>query len=146
MMMYGFGDSREPDARSVEVMEALTINFLTDLCHRCRPAPPSFPTSRGYPYATRGKVKIDDLKFALRKDDKKLARLEELLYLEGIINGAKKILSTDVVDDVARQVEAEDRGGGGGGGGGNEEKEGEGGGGQNQQQNERGGMDVDGRA
>ncbi|CAO1619976.1 unnamed protein product [Sympodiomycopsis kandeliae] len=116
-MMYGFGDAREPDAQSIEVMEALTINFLTDLCHRCRPAPYSFPASRGYAYSNRAKVKIDDIRFALRKDEKKLARLEELLYLEGIINGAKKILSTDVVDDVARQVEAEEKEKGGGGGG-----------------------------
>lgn len=113
MMMYGFGDARNPDMQSVEIMEALTISFLTDLCHRCRPAPQAFPTSRGYPYATRGKVKMEDLKFALRKDEKKLARLEELLYLEGIINGAKKILSTDVVDDVARQLEAEEKDKGG---------------------------------
>lgn len=109
MMMYGFGDSRNPDPATVETMEALVVSFLADLCHRCRPAPYSFPASRTYPYATRSKVKVDDLRFALRKDEKKLARLEELLYLEGVISGAKKIFSVDVVDDVARQVEAEER-------------------------------------
>lgn len=109
MMMYGFGDSRNPDPQSVETMEALTIGFLADLCHRCRPAPYYFPASRNYTYATRSKVKIDDLKFALRKDEKKLARLEELLYLEGIISGAKKILDAGAIDDVARQVEAEEK-------------------------------------
>lgn len=109
MMMYGFGDSRTPDPQSVEVMEALTIGFLTDLCHRCRPAPYYFPASRSYTYSNRSKVKVDDLKFALRKNEKKLARLEELLYLEGVISGAKKILDAGAIDDVARQVEAEER-------------------------------------
>ncbi|CAO1630858.1 unnamed protein product [Parajaminaea phylloscopi] len=109
MMMYGFGDSRNPDPQSVEVMELLTIGFLTDLCHRCRPAPYYFPASKSYAYSSRSKVKVDDLRFALRKDEKKLARLEELLYLEGVISGAKKILDAGAIDDVARQVEAEER-------------------------------------
>jgi transcription initiation factor TFIID subunit 13 len=110
MMMYGFGDARNPNQQSIEVMESLTVAFLTDLCHRCRPSSTSLPTSRHYPYAQRAKVKMDDLRFALRKDEKKLARLEELIYLEGVISGAKKLLSNDVVDDVARQVEAEEKG------------------------------------
>lgn len=110
MMMYGFGDARFPDHQSVDLMENLVVGFLTDLCHRCRPAPYHFPASRNYPYTTRAKVKIDDLKFALRKDEKKLARLEELVYLEGVISGAKKILSLDVIDDdVARQVERQEK-------------------------------------
>ncbi|PWN30134.1 hypothetical protein BDZ90DRAFT_229164 [Jaminaea rosea] len=110
--MYGFGDSPQPDPRSIDVMERLTISFLVDLCHRCRPAPYAHPSSSNparNPYLTRSRVKIDDLRFALRKDDKKLARLEELIYLDGIISGAKKILDTGAIDDVARQVEAEER-------------------------------------
>ena len=40
--------------------------------------------------ASRGKVKLDDFRFALRNDDKKLARLEELLFMQEEIARARR--------------------------------------------------------
>lgn len=89
--MYAYGDSPTPDPASVALMEEMTIDFLTDLCHRARPSPYSLNTPSTYPPASRARVKVDDFKFALRKDTKKLARLEELLYLDRVIANAKRM-------------------------------------------------------
>lgn len=40
--------------------------------------------------ASRGKVKLDDFRFALRNDDKKLARFEELLFMQEEIARARR--------------------------------------------------------
>lgn len=40
--------------------------------------------------ASRGKVKLDDFRYALRNDDKKLARLEELLFMQEEIARARR--------------------------------------------------------
>jgi hypothetical protein len=37
----------------------------------------------------RGKIKVDDFKFALRKDAKKLARIDELLFMKEDIDRAR---------------------------------------------------------
>lgn len=33
-MMYGFGDDRQPFMETVDLLEELVIEFITDLCHR----------------------------------------------------------------------------------------------------------------
>lgn len=33
-MMYGFGDDRQPYMETVDLLEELVIEFITDLCHR----------------------------------------------------------------------------------------------------------------
>lgn len=90
-MMYGFGDEN-PAADTVSVMEELLIEHITDIVSY--PAPPSEPSSRRTDTVSRGKctqaqristnrgkIKVEDFKFALRKDPKKLARVEELLFM-----------------------------------------------------------------
>ncbi|KAK0555002.1 hypothetical protein OC846_001859 [Tilletia horrida] len=156
-LMYAFGDSPEADPASVDLLEDLTVDFLTDLCHRARPSPyavpqgpgiralvpaseipasgnsadihpaaisalasassssalavansssnnqnsnnsgalgsstyvPLPPYAAGHPFYTRAKIKVDDLKHALRKDGKKYARVEELIYLDKEIRAAR---------------------------------------------------------
>jgi transcription initiation factor TFIID subunit 13 len=46
----------------------------------------------------RGKVKVDDLKFVLRKDAKKMARVEELIYMDDHIRKAKQIVDMNEVE------------------------------------------------
>lgn len=50
----------------------------------------------------KGKVKVDDFKFALRKDPKKLARVEELLFMAQDIARAR-----GKGDDLAAYAEEE---------------------------------------
>ncbi|KAK0529120.1 hypothetical protein OC835_004393 [Tilletia horrida] len=174
-LMYAYGDAPEADPATVDLLEDLTVDFLTDLCHRARPSPYALPqgpgmralvpaseltgtggagemmhpaaisaiaaggsaffpptalafssssttntssssaaaaqqvqiqqqqqqqqqqlyfplpsTSAGHPFFTRARIKVDDLKHALRKDGKKYARVEELLYLDKVISDARK--------------------------------------------------------
>ncbi|GJN90799.1 hypothetical protein Rhopal_003813-T1 [Rhodotorula paludigena] len=77
-MMYGFGDDN-PAPDSIAVMEELVIEHITDICtqaHRIS--------------TTRGKIKVDDFRFALRRDPKKLARLDELLFMQEEIARARR--------------------------------------------------------
>lgn len=127
--MYGFGDALDPDPNSVALLEEMTTEFMTDLCHRARPSPytvgstsqvlpqllpGAVPGTSGaagggggrtsHPY-TRHRLKLDDVKHALRKDTKKSGRAEELLYLERVINQARKVLADDPAE-LAREEEA----------------------------------------
>ncbi|GAA5872811.1 hypothetical protein JCM8547_005710 [Rhodosporidiobolus lusitaniae] len=77
-MMYGFGDDN-PAPDTVSMMEELVIEHITDVCmqaHRIS--------------TNRGKIKVDDFRFALRRDPKKLARLDELLFMQEEIARARR--------------------------------------------------------
>lgn len=77
-MMYAFGDE-DPSMESVSVMEDILHDYITSLCvEAARCAGPR-------------KVRVDDFKFALRRDPKKLGRVEELLNLQKEIAQAKKL-------------------------------------------------------
>lgn len=41
-------------------------------------------------HAKRNKIKVDDFKFTLRRDPKKLGRVEELLHMAKVITDARK--------------------------------------------------------
>lgn len=84
--MYGFGDDH-PAPDTVTVMEELLIDHITDVV---RPAPSHLagdPSDNPQCLqaqrisTNKGKIKVEDLKFALRKDEKKLARVDELLFM-----------------------------------------------------------------
>lgn len=47
----------------------------------------------------RGKVNVEDFKFVLRKDAKKRARVDELLYMNEDIRRAKKIADIPELDN-----------------------------------------------
>lgn len=82
-MMYAFGDE-DPTNDSVQVMEDILTDFITEFCHEAaRAAGP------------RQKVRIDDFKFVLRHDAKKLGRIEELLSLQKEIAKAKKLFDEE---------------------------------------------------
>ncbi|GAA5894317.1 uncharacterized protein JCM6883_003784 [Sporobolomyces salmoneus] len=78
-MMYGFGDDYNSAPDTIAVMEELVIDHITDICMQASRIA-----------ASRGKVKLDDFRFALRNDDKKLARLEELLFMQEEIARARR--------------------------------------------------------
>jgi transcription initiation factor TFIID subunit 13 len=45
-------------------------------------------------------VKVDDIKFILRKDPKKMARVEELIYMDDHIRKAKQIVDMNEVESA----------------------------------------------
>jgi transcription initiation factor TFIID subunit 13 len=60
-------------------------------------------------YANRSKVKVDDFQFALRKDSRKLGRVQELLDIDRDLKNKRKAFNVDegnVGKDVAPEVKA----------------------------------------
>ncbi|KAJ2780592.1 hypothetical protein GGI15_003486 [Coemansia interrupta] len=80
MLMYGFGDSMPPLAESVDVLEDILIDYINDMCLQAAAMS-----------AKRGKVTVEDFKFVLRKDPKKLARVEELIARNKEIENARAL-------------------------------------------------------
>ena len=83
LMMYGFGDDANPRPDSVEVMEEILLQYLHDLC-----------SDAAKVSKMRGTVKVEDFIFALRKDPKKHARAEELLFRFDDLLKARKAFDT----------------------------------------------------
>ncbi|KZT26369.1 TFIID-18kDa-domain-containing protein, partial [Neolentinus lepideus HHB14362 ss-1] len=86
-LMYGFGDDRNPANDTVNVMEEILIEYIIDVCH----------TSLAPTRKTR--LSIEDLRRALSRpaDAKKLARMEELLFMqEDIKRGRALFEASDV--------------------------------------------------
>ncbi|KAF9331748.1 hypothetical protein BG006_005405 [Podila minutissima] len=87
-LMYGFGDVPNPSNDAVSVMEDMLVEYLTDTCTRAAAVADK-----------RGKVNVEDFKFVLRKDAKKRARVDELLYMNEDIRRAKKIADIPELDN-----------------------------------------------
>ncbi|KAJ1952137.1 hypothetical protein GGI12_006324 [Dipsacomyces acuminosporus] len=80
MLMYGFGDSVAPLPESVDVLEDILIDYINNMCVQAAKVS-----------GRRGKVTVDDFKFVLRKDEKKLARVEELIAMNKEIETARSL-------------------------------------------------------
>lgn len=80
-LLYAYGDVEEPLPETVNAVEDLLVNYVVDLCH----------DAHAYSKVTlRQKVRVEDFKFALRKDPYKYGRLEELLLMQKKIESARK--------------------------------------------------------
>ncbi|KAI9298385.1 transcription initiation factor IID, 18 kDa subunit [Neoconidiobolus thromboides FSU 785] len=88
-LMYGGGDVEYPLQESVEVMEGILMDFLFDVCSK----------ACDFSNKENRRLKLDDFKKALNNDDKKLARIEELLYMNEVISRAKMLFDQEEVKD-----------------------------------------------
>ncbi|CCJ30739.1 unnamed protein product [Pneumocystis jirovecii] len=78
-LMYAFGDDKQPALDSVQILEDIVIDYVNEMClEAARVA------------GNRNKLKVDDFKFILRNDPRKLGRIEELLTLQRVIAEARK--------------------------------------------------------
>ncbi|KAI7850590.1 transcription initiation factor IID, 18kD subunit-domain-containing protein [Circinella umbellata] len=87
LLMYGFGDVSNPASDSIAVMDDMVINYITDMCQEAAKVAES-----------RGKVRVEDFKYVLRKDKKKIGRVEELLYMNDDIRRAKQLFDEKEMD------------------------------------------------
>ncbi|SGY21689.1 BQ5605_C016g08264 [Microbotryum silenes-dioicae] len=105
-MLFGFGDQAPCLPETALLMEELLINHITSIASRnCitrgrplhssisrltdRPPFPSQCQSAQRSALDRDRLKLDDVKFSLRHDPKKLARVEELLFMTEVIARAR---------------------------------------------------------
>ena len=76
-MMYGFGDARAPLPQTVQMMEELVVDYITDILRQAAAA------AEQRSWATCGSTSTQiaerDLLFLLRKDRKRLDRVLSLL-------------------------------------------------------------------
>ncbi|KAI5802128.1 transcription initiation factor IID, 18kD subunit-domain-containing protein [Pyronema domesticum] len=80
-LMYAYGDEPDPLPESVQVLDEIVTEYIVDMCH---------DAARMASQARRNKIKVDDFKFALRHDPRKLGRVEELLVMSKVIADARK--------------------------------------------------------
>ncbi|CAH0729326.1 unnamed protein product, partial [Brenthis ino] len=77
-MMYGFGDDQNPYTESVDFLEDLVIEFITETTHKAMEV--------GRP----GRVQVEDIIFLVRKDPRKYARVKDLLTMNEELKKARK--------------------------------------------------------
>jgi len=80
-LLYAFGDVETPYIESVGVLEDILQEYIFVICQEA---------SRMARAAGRQKIKVDDFKFALRNDPRKLGRVERLLVLQKEFDAARK--------------------------------------------------------
>lgn len=77
-MMYGFGDDQNPYTESVDFLEDLVIEFITETTHRAMEV------------GRTGRVQVEDIIFLVRKDQRKYARVKDLLTMNEELKKARK--------------------------------------------------------
>ena len=77
-MMYGFGDDRNPYTESVDILEDLVIEYLTEM------------TKKAMEVGRPGRINVEDMIFLIRKDPKKYSRVKELLTMNEELRKARK--------------------------------------------------------
>ncbi|XP_055300191.1 transcription initiation factor TFIID subunit 13 isoform X1 [Sitodiplosis mosellana] len=77
-MMYGYGDDQNPYTESVDLLEDLVIEFITETTHRAMEI------------GRTGRVQVEDIVFLVRKDQRKYARVKDLLTMNEELKRARK--------------------------------------------------------
>ncbi|CAI5440709.1 unnamed protein product [Caenorhabditis angaria] len=77
-MMYGFGDDKVPYDKTLEVLEAITLNYIKELCELAMKV--------GKP----DKLALEDIHYLIRRDVKKFARVKDLLSMSEELKKARK--------------------------------------------------------
>jgi len=87
-MLYGHGDVAQPLEATKRVLDEFLTDFITELC---------FEAARQAQLAGRQKIKLDDIKFACRKNPVYLGKISEIFQKEKDIKEARK--AVDMNDD-----------------------------------------------
>ncbi|GFN89853.1 transcription initiation factor tfiid subunit 13 [Plakobranchus ocellatus] len=77
-MMYGFGDDQNPYTESVDLVEDLVIDYISEM------------TKKAMEIGKSGRIIVEDLIFLIRKDPKKYSRVKELLLMNEELRKARK--------------------------------------------------------
>ena len=98
--LYAFGDDDSPLPETIRVLDEIIVDFIIETCHEA---------ALCASYSRRSKIKVDDFKFMLRKDPKKLGRVTELLSLDKEIKKKRKMTEIDEVQMAREQAEKDGR-------------------------------------
>ncbi|CAL3967518.1 hypothetical protein PZA11_003801 [Diplocarpon coronariae] len=81
--LYAHGDAHDSLESTKRVFDELLTDFVTELC---------FEAHRSASLSGRQKIKLDDIKFACRKNPMYLGKIEETVHKKDEIDKARKLL------------------------------------------------------
>ncbi|MCJ1461299.1 Transcription initiation factor TFIID subunit 13 [Mycoblastus sanguinarius] len=84
--LYAFGDDKEPLAETIRVLDEIVTDYVIETCHTA---------AKSAEVAGRQKIKVDDFKFAIRKDEVGTGRVKELLQMEKVLKDQRKQFDTE---------------------------------------------------
>ena len=82
-MLYGFGDEQVPYTETVELLDDLLIQYITEM------------TVKAMNVGKKGRVHVEDIVYLIRKDPKKYARVKELLTMNEELKKARKAFDAE---------------------------------------------------
>ncbi|OGE47852.1 hypothetical protein PENARI_c035G08580 [Penicillium arizonense] len=101
LLLLAYGDpsphpsfSSEPLPETVRVLDEIVTDFVLEVCHGA---------AQVAHHARRQKIKVEDFRFALRRDPNKLGRVQELLRMERELKEARKAFDQND-DQVAKEA------------------------------------------
>ncbi|RAL09324.1 putative transcription initiation factor TFIID subunit 13 [Aspergillus homomorphus CBS 101889] len=118
LLLLAYGDPRphpsypsDPLPETIRVLDEIVTDFVLEMCHGA---------AQYASYSRRQKIKVDDFRFALRRDPNKLGRVQELLRMERELKEARKAFDQNDdqvgnLKDAAAAAAAAKKGGAGGG-------------------------------
>jgi transcription initiation factor TFIID subunit 13 len=87
-LLHAYGDptphpslKQEPLPETLRVLDEIVTDFVIETCHSAAACAT---------YARRQKIKVDDFRFAIRRDPAKLGRVQELLRMERELKEARR--------------------------------------------------------
>lgn len=102
-LMYGFGDADKPLKESVDLVEEIAMQYITDTVHTAmRAAAARSAAATGAAAARRDELKLEDVLYAVRRDPRKVARIQELIRRQQDIENAKRLIKAD--DDMPTEL------------------------------------------
>ncbi|XP_031560605.1 transcription initiation factor TFIID subunit 13-like [Actinia tenebrosa] len=87
-MMFGFGDDQCPYTESVDFLEDLVVEYITEM------------TLKAMEVGKKGKVHCEDIVFLIRKDPKKYARVKDLLTMNEELKKARKAFDAESYGEI----------------------------------------------
>ncbi|KAL8909758.1 MAG: hypothetical protein Q9207_000068 [Kuettlingeria erythrocarpa] len=85
-LLYAHGDDFEPLPETVRVLDEIVTDFIIETCH---------VASRHATINGRQKVKLEDFKFVVSKDERMLGRMMELMGMDKALKEMRKAFNTD---------------------------------------------------
>lgn len=111
-----FGDHPPPLPATIASLDEILTDFIIETCHYA---------ALSASYSRRQKIKADDFKFVLRRDEVLLGRVQEQLWRERKLKEDRKMVDTNEdLKVMAKDQEEEEGDGGKGGEGGKKTKRG----------------------
>ncbi|XP_046849004.1 transcription initiation factor TFIID subunit 13-like [Xenia sp. Carnegie-2017] len=88
-MMYGFGDDQAPFTESVDLLEDLVVEYISEM------------TLKAMAIGKKGRVHVEDVVFLIRKDPKKYARVKDLLTMNEELKKARKAFDAESYGEIS---------------------------------------------